>query len=374
MKKLLIVNGTDYNQRASGSGVVIKQFLKNVPSDIEVTFLNIGSDCDIKGINCQSVQIQRTPSLIKKVICLFSFTSLMYSKYLRSRDVQSKIADLHRQEKFDVIYYHDTIAVQNYIELSGVKNLAHFIDLHSRSYAYYLKSEKKLIKKMAYYRENHICKLEERKLINKFSQIFLVNKNEADYANKKYHTNKFRCIPLGVDLSCPLVEISPQNKKNINLLYIGNLGYKANIDGLNHFVNEYFEKFSKNVVLNVVGPGSENYNTDKKNIVTHGYIDDFSEFMAKMDIGIATMVNGSGLKNKIFDYLKFGMPVLVNTYTLNSNNIDNPYLFNLDDYHTFEGLLSSCLEIPRVMVKDSIWPYNEIISCEEFWSKIRGVQ
>ncbi|EJE4554115.1 glycosyltransferase [Vibrio parahaemolyticus] len=371
MKKLLIVNGTDYNQRASGSGVVIKQFLKNVPSDVEVTFLNIGSDCDIKGINCQSVKIKKTYSLIKKVICFFSFSSLMYSKYLRSINVQNKISALHSQEKFDVIYYHDTIAVQNYVDLPGVKNLAHFIDLHSRSYEYYLKSEKKFIKKMAYYRESLVCKLEEKKLINQFSQVFLVNKNEADYANEKYHTNKFKCIPLGVDLSCPLLDIKHQDKQNINLLYIGNLGYKANIDGLNYFVDTYLSRFPQNIVLNVVGPGSENYNTGKKNIVTHGYVDDLSEFMAKMDVGIATMVNGSGLKNKIFDYLRFGMPVLVNTYTLKSNNIDNPYLFNLDDYHTFEGLLSSCIEIPRVMVKDSISPYNEIISCEEFWSEIK---
>lgn len=370
--KILIVNGTDLNKRASGSGVVLRQFLSLVPSEHEVTILNLGSEVNITNVKCFNIEPTKKSWLLKKMIPILTNTSLMYSKFFKDINVIKKINELHQQEHFELVYYHDTIAMQNYEYMVNVKQQAHLIDLHSSSYTYYIKSTANIFKKLYYCREYKACKAEEKNMVEQFDKLYLVNADEAKNANDLYDSEKFIGINLGVDLSSALIETTKEGDF-INFIYLGNLNYKANLDGINNFIRNYFKKIVKKggFKLHVVGPGSEKLDTTDINIFTYGYVDDLSLFMSDMDIGIATMINGSGLKNKIFDYLKFGLPVLVNSYTAKSNSIETPYIYIADNDKTLLDMISKNRNLNRKLVKDSIVKYDQRLSSQKFWSEIK---
>lgn len=368
--KILIVNGTDFNKVASGSGVVLKQFLSVIPPEHEITLLNLGSEVNIENVNCVNVVPDVKPWLLKKIIPIFTNTSLMYSKFFKDKKVIEKINQLHKKEVFELVYYHDTIAMQNYEYLPDVKQHAHLIDLHSSSYSYYIASTDNILKKIYYYREYKACLADEKNMIKEFDKLYLVNEDEAKKANEHYKSGKFTGINLGVDLSSKLTE-DVKESDFINFIYLGNLNYKANLDGLINFINFYFEKINGNYKLHIVGPGGDKLNVTNKHIFKYGYVEDLTTFMSNMDIGIATMVNGSGLKNKIFDYLKFGLPVLVNSYTAKSNYINTPYIYIAENDKELLDMISESRNLNKQLIKESIAGYDQKIVCSKFWSEIK---
>lgn len=370
--KMLIVSGTDINHRASGSGVVLKQILCGFPSNIDLHLLNLGETYKYNGVTVNSSKPKKKSRFWQKIIPIMTFTSLMYSRYLADKNIIKLIADLHGKEKFDHIFYHDTIAMQHYVKIKNSTQSCHLIDLHSLSYKYYLNSTDNIFRKIFYYREMVACKYEERTLSSKYEKCYLVNKGEAHFANSCYRTNKFIGVPLGADLNTNIQDIETVATK-VNIVYIGNLSYKANLDGLMNFIDSYFESLFNNAsyFLHIVGPSPEGIVLPADNIKIYGFVENLEEFMSNMDFGVATMVNGSGMKNKIFDYLRFGIPAIINEYTALNNTIDSKYIYAVSE----GGLVEALESIPYTLqskVKESIAHYDQRLVSKEFWLNMLG--
>lgn len=371
--KVLIINGTDINHRASGSGVVLKQFLLSIPSEFDVKLLNLGECANNLGVSSFNIKPQKIAWLKRKLLPIFTNTSLMYSRYLRDVNVVNKIRELHKAYHFDLIYYHDTIAMQHFEDITNVKQYAHLIDLHSSSYTYYIESSKSIFKKMYYKRERWACRKEESQLSQMYEKLFLVNKNEAQLANKEHSTSNFVGINLGVDLNTTLVKYTRPASKT-NFVYLGNLNYKANYDGLINFINNYFKLLEapQEYNLHIIGPGSETVKSLGANIKAYGFVDDLSELMSTMDFGIATMVNGSGLKNKVFDYLKYGLPVIINEYTERTNSINSSFIYVAKDNIDLISIVKNKKTEDKESVRESVRDYDQNRVCCDFWDELKG--
>ncbi len=123
----------------------------------------------------------------------------------------------------------------------------------------------------------------------------------------------------------PTYEMLPTKKKKYNkkILYIGNLSWKSNMDGLNWFVNDVFPILKKSIseiTLTIVGGGCENNPfKDIVGIEYLGYVKDISNIYDNYSVFIVPLKEGSGIRIKILE--AFNNEIAVVSTTLGCDTI-----------------------------------------------------
>ena len=365
--KILIIAGTDLNNKTNGSVKVLLNYLGFIPSNIEVDIINIGEKYESEAKNIHTIRNIKNDYFLKKKIKFIPIVSVAYNVLEKNKKIKNLITSLNKIEKYDLVYYHDT-AILNYCDLKK-KSIANFIDLQSQNNKLYYKNEKNILKKLYFLKEKFLCEFFEKKFINKFEKIILVNEKEKDLANEKFKTNKFLNIPIGI----PIGDVVLSNKKlskNINLVFIGNMRFKPNKDGILYFYENYFKKLPENYTLNIVGPNNDSIEIDDQRVKKIGFVNNLDEFLENMDFGIAIMINGAGQKTKILDYLSRGLPTFINNFTYENNYFDSDYIYNVNDFKELIDKIEKMEIIKREEIKKSVLKYSDKNSAKSFWEII----
>lgn len=126
---------------------------------------------------------------------------------------------------------------------------------------------------------------------------------------KKYNKDSFT---MG-----PIINMLP-NRKAIphshTILYIGNLSWKANMDGIKWFVSKVFpmikERF-EDVSFTIVGSGpAENPFDGVAGISYRGYVDNLSYIYSEHRVFIVPLFEGSGIRIKILEAMNNEIPIV----------------------------------------------------------------
>lgn len=130
---------------------------------------------------------------------------------------------------------------------------------------------------------------------------------------------KVEVLSNGVDSSffCP----SRDNKeKDIDLVFVGNMGYFPNVNAMQYFMREvwaYITNMLPQTNLYIAGarPGRivQAMAEDKKVIVT-GFVDDVRDYYYRAKVFIAPLRSGTGIQNKVLEAMACGVPVVSTKY------------------------------------------------------------
>jgi glycosyltransferase involved in cell wall biosynthesis len=93
------------------------------------------------------------------------------------------------------------------------------------------------------------------------------------------------------------------------ILYIGNMSYAPNAEGA-QVILDSIVPFSKRK-FTFIGRGSENYSHSQ--IAALGMVDDIEPHLVKAALGVAPILQGSGMKIKNLTYLSYGVPLITTT-------------------------------------------------------------
>ncbi|MBT8448727.1 MAG: glycosyltransferase family 4 protein, partial [Gammaproteobacteria bacterium] len=108
------------------------------------------------------------------------------------------------------------------------------------------------------------------------------------------------------------VDRSLSSEKSI--LYIGNLSWQPNMNGLNWFVDHVWSKIKQqepDAVLNIVGSGEVETSFDSiEGINMLGYVEDLNELYQTHRAFIVPLLEGSGIRIKILEAFNHGIPVV----------------------------------------------------------------
>lgn len=363
--KILIISGTDLNMKTNGSAIVLLNYLKYIPKNFEIDLINLGKkyiNNNLNSIDC--ININRDVNVFN------IFISLNYNIYWKNKKIKTLISEKIKDNKYDLIYYHDPTAMMNYTD-TNICSIGNFIDLHSLGSKYYFQTEKNFLKKIFFLKEILYCRYFEKKLLNKYKKIIMVNREEMKIANRIYHTNKFVDIPIGISIS----KNKLMNKKIgniVNFIFIGNMRFKPNREGVLNFYNNYLKYLPKNYILNIVGPKSEEIKIKDIKVKKIGFVENLDKYMEKMDFGIATMMNGPGQKNKILDYLSRGLPTFINSFTNKANFFNSKYIYIADTPEEILKKIEEMKIIEKEKVKNSINNYSDYNSANKFWDLINN--
>lgn len=362
MNILFIFDG-DLNKIDNGAAKSIKKLIKYAPKNFNILITSYEQYEQFEDrVIIKIVHKSKMASLLVRL-----FNSNSFRGISTNYDIVSIIKDFEDKNSKDyaIVFTADTNDVyRKYV--TKPDHLYYFLgDIASLAFKIHVKTTRNIFKKCFYLKEELLSRVYEHIFANSYKKVFLVNEIETKYANSKYKTNKFKTVFPGFE---KVDKYDVVSHDGINLVFIGNLKFKPNYDGIKYFYEHIFKKLGTKFHLHLIGAGSENAFHDDR-VIGYGFIDDFNDVLKISDFGICYMINGGGLKNKIFDYMKYGLPCIINSYVKNNTaKIESEYILEADTLSDFIRVTSHIYK--RNDVIDSISQYEIIHHAQVFWHEI----
>lgn len=227
-----------------------------------------------------------------------------YFKAFKKRDCL-KILDL------------DDLLSERYLrQASNVEGKADILGNYSDNVS---KSNKKLLKKpfikrFALKSESKRVKKAEIKYGKLYEKTVFVSEKETEEFNKRCGFNKAYTVRLGVDYDYYAADIE-LDKKNNELIFMGNLKVAANIDSLDMIIRNVLPLLDFDYTFHVIGSVSDelknNYSDER--IVFHGRVDDVRPLIKSSKVFLSPIAYGTGIKTKILEAMAMGSLVVTNS-------------------------------------------------------------
>lgn len=210
-----------------------------------------------------------------------------------------------------------------------------------------------------------ITKMERNAFLESDLNIFLTKK-DLNTLHENYGTPKSKSIYIGCfDYKKEEVQTPISNSYNNTLVISGALDFYQSEHGILSFIEQIYSKYIKentNVRLIITGRNP----TTKIREVTYKYSDniilyenpkDIYEIIKKGCIYLCPISIGSGIKLRIMDGLKLGMPILAhtNSHFGYEEFIEKPYFKLYSDYNSFKE------ELLKIII---LYTNNQIIPSE----------
>lgn len=225
--------------------------------------------------------------------------------YLVSKFYDKKMLHLIDEQlknnSYDVVFidYLNMAIYGDYIKKKCL-NMKFVLKDHNVEYELFEQEAKKssFIKKIVVKWQARLTKKYEVKHIAEADYVFTVCDDNVQKLSR-YSTN--------IKAMKPTFDIKPfrsELHKGKGVLFIGSLSWKQNIDGLQWFFDNVWDKIYNevpDVVLRIVGSGGDKVKFDKPNVEIMGYVEDLSEVYNMSRVFIVPLLEGSGIRIKILE-------------------------------------------------------------------------
>ena len=293
-----------------------------------------------------------------------------YAKYFQSKGVEvaygNKIADFASwiQNYSDSIDYYFLSRPEVAISLlkiikkySKSKILYYGHDIHHlriKNQMKILKNTSSLQSKYKYY------KTIEESVWRRVDSIVYLNENEKSYVNdflisENIDSIKLWTLPAFIypDSKISKKKLIPERK---DILIVAGFQHEPNVDGLLWFVNNVYPKIiseNPDAFLQIIGsnPPPEVRNLNSHNIAVHGYVDDntLDDFYFKSRVAIAPLRYGGGVKGKVIEAIKHGVPIVTTSIGAQGISIEESGIIVSDKAENFS------ISINNIINDDKLW-------------------
>lgn len=169
--------------------------------------------------------------------------------------------------------------------------------------------------------EKYIVKRDEKECIESSDKYIFLTDRDKKRAEEIYNintNNRSYIFPISLKNA---VNLEKESTK-INIFFIGNLKYAANIKSILWFLkNVWFTNYinDNNIVLNIAGKNADTVLREYRNFNNIKIFSDFNkvtDIIPKGALFIAPIVTGAGMKVKIAEALSMGLPIIGTTEAL----------------------------------------------------------
>ncbi len=232
-----------------------------------------------------------------------------YQKYWRDWLTQNA-------QHIDVVYIHRPHIAKKYIDFIRAKKQKIKIiyfghDLH------YLRLEREAVisSKPSLKKKIEKQRNEEFQIFTKADLVYYPSQAEIDEITKHNPDLNTRAIPLYVLSNEETLPYSHVDREGI--LFVGGFNHPPNLDGILWFIEEIFPRIQKDIPdiqLHIVGSNMPDELLRQGNnfIHAHGYLTegDLESLYRQIRLCIAPLRYGAGVKGKILESMKYGIPVV----------------------------------------------------------------
>ena len=268
----------------------------------------------------ESVFIETKTTVFKALNSLLKRTSLQADRFFSKKMVE-KLETLLEQEQFDVVIL-ESIFVGNYIETIRKHSQARILlRVHNIEYLIWKRlaqQTKNPVKKWAYNYLSTSLKRFELSLFQKIDGYLPITEVDHLFFKEKFPTLSSQVIPFALNLSSYQIQNHQINEENISFFHIGSMNWQPNVEGMNWFLENVWEKVVKKypqISLALAGKGNHALFGHKnlKNVQVFDFVESAQPFMNAHDVMIVPLLSGSGMRIKIMEAMALGKPIITTT-------------------------------------------------------------
>lgn len=202
----------------------------------------------------------------------------------------------------------------------------------------------------------------ELKMYNSADKVLLLTREDAesivDYA--PILSNKIRVVPHGVDTEFfTLPKNRPWDRDTKNILYLGNFQHYPNVDAVNIFLNNAWDRVLKefpDACFHAVGfnPPNELLKLRSENIVVRegGASENVRQLYWNSDIFVAPIELGGGFRGKLLEAMACGLPIVATQRaTFGIGPVNERDMFITNDYRVFSDYVIILLKDKKLRRK-----------------------
>lgn len=184
--------------------------------------------------------------------------------------------------------------------------------------------------------------------------LIAITDKEKKILKEYFPDKKIVVIPTCTEVSNSIKNDFDQRK---NICYFGFFGHKPNIDAVNYFIKNIFNKIKiPNIKFYVLGYGSKQIK-NKKNIVSVDNIKNIPNELSKYKVFVCPLRYGAGLKKKVLDAMSAKTPIVSTSFGLEGIKNSETKFFDIDS----KEFITKIVELytnKKVWQKESKRNYN----------------
>lgn len=188
------------------------------------------------------------------------------------------------------------------------------------------------ISKLFYFFEYLRLKRYELSMIDVFDKVYTVNKKDALLLKEKRNVGIL--YPF---LNEWKVDYKPHS--TFNIMFWGAMNRLENEDAVLNFIDNILPKINKdNMKFYIVGanPSEKILELSNENLIVTGFVNDPGEYFSIMDISVAPLRLGAGIKIKVLESMSSGIPTITTSVGAEGIDIINgEEAFITDNYDEF---------------------------------------
>ena len=223
-----------------------------------------------------------------------------------------------------------------------------------------------------------VVQCEKASYTNAFLNVFLTKDDEKTYANL-YNGCRGKSVVIWFDYEKATYN-PPISHNDFTLIITGGLTRTYSVDGITHFLEDLLCNIPVNYKIIIAGRNAsiqlQNQIKKYSNIELYVDCDDMQPLLNRSDVYLCPVRMGSGIKVRINDGLRTGLPVIAysNSCRGYSDFIDKGYMFSYCNAHEFSICLRKAEELCQRGVyirKEIIDEYNNTFSYDKALLQLR---
>jgi len=235
--------------------------------------------------------------------------SSIFKTLYKNDQVLSELRQIIKKEEIDIVHFESTYT-GFYIghELRGVKQILGTENIEFQLYLDYAKSLSKFYLKPFVYYQAERLKKEELSMVKSADAVTTITQSEADFLESLTNV-KSSIVANGIEPD--VYDFQYNDAVTRNILFVGNFSYFPNIDAVQFFYKNVFDKLDKDITLTIIGKKcNEKFKFNNKRIIQKDFVDDIITEYRKADILVFPIRIGGGTNFKVLEAMSLGVPIV----------------------------------------------------------------
>ena len=315
-----------------GGKIRTYQMLKELKRDHQVTYLTLDDDSAPAGARASAAEY------CHELICVphrqrEKFTAGFYlelagnlisplpyavAKY-RSREMQSRIDELVRGNRYDVLICDFLAPAANVPERLSCPLVLFQHNVEALIWQRHYEVQTNPIKKAYLYGQWRKMRAFEMTACRRFDHVVAVSREDTELMKSQYNISAVDDVPTGVDTTY-FRPLGTEKRAAHNLVFTGSMDWLPNEDAIRYFTAEILPLIKQQlpqVTLTVVGrnpyPALVELSKRDASIIVTGRVDDVRPYMERATAYVVPLRIGGGTRLKIYEAMAMEKPIVSTT-------------------------------------------------------------
>ncbi|PLX00127.1 MAG: hypothetical protein C0593_01680 [Marinilabiliales bacterium] len=258
---------------------------------------------------CKSITLYQTNYTTKawNVVKAFFSGKPLQTGLFYSKGAKRELISLVKREQPDHLYCQ-LIRVAGLAEDIQIPSTVDYQDVMSVNMLRRKKASPLLMKPVMALEYRRLLKYEQR-VFEQFDNHTIISLPDRNLMPCKKR-DRIHVVPNGVDYNY----FSPVDEPtDVDVVFIGNMGYPPNIDASEFLANEILPLLKKvipgvRIMLAGANPHARVQNLEGKDVIVTGWVDDIRDCYSRSKVFVAPMRIGTGLQNKLLEAMAMKKP------------------------------------------------------------------